>query len=203
MAISGMGIVNSISTLMILPAIGINQGAQPIIGYNYGAKKFRRVRKTLLCAIIANTVLTTLGFILTHTIPTQLISIFDSSDKQLIAFGTHALTVFLTCMPIVGFQIAGSGFFLAIGKPKKSMFMSMSRQILFLIPLILILPHFFKLNGILYAGPISDALAASVTAIWLFFELRGMKRQEETAAVKAPHAAVKAMPQSKADVESV
>jgi putative MATE family efflux protein len=177
-AISGMGIVNSVTTLMILPAIGINQGAQPIIGYNYGARKFRRVRETLVYAIIANTILTTAGFVLTHLIPTQLISIFDSTDKELIAFGTHALTIFLVCMPIVGYQIAGSGFFLSIGKPKQSMLLSMSRQILFLIPLAIILPNFFGLNGALYAGPISDALAASVTTVWLVFELKGMKRHE-------------------------
>lgn len=174
-AISGIGIVNSISTLMVLPAIGINQGAQPIIGYNYGAGKYHRVRKTLLCAVIINTTITTAGFILTRLIPTQLISLFDSTDKDLITFGTNALIIFLSCMPIVGFQITGSGYFLAVGKPKQSMILSLSRQILILIPLILILPKFFKLNGILYAGPISDALAAMITATWLFIELRSMK----------------------------
>lgn len=186
-AISGMGIVNSISTLMILPAIGINQGAQPIIGYNYGADKFQRVRRALMYAIIGNTIMTTAGFILTHMIPTQLISIFDSSDKQLIAFGVHAIKIFLMCMPIVGFQIAGSGYFLAVGKPRQSMVLSLSRQILLLIPMMIILPHFFGLNGILYAGPISDAVAALITASWLIAELRHMKNYRacgEQSAVK-------------------
>lgn len=178
-AISGIGIVNSVSTLMILPAIGINQGAQPIIGFNYGAEKFRRVRKTLFYAIIVNTVLTTTGFILTRLIPTQLISIFDSTDKALIAFGSHALIIFLTCMPIVGFQIAGSGYFLAIGKPKQSMVLSLSRQILILIPLLLILPLFWNINGILCAGPISDAIAAMITGIWLFLDIRSMKNKKD------------------------
>ncbi|CDZ23229.1 MATE efflux family protein [[Clostridium] cellulosi] len=174
-AISGIGIVNSLSTLMILPAIGINQGAQPIIGFNYGAKKYQRVRKTLLCAVIINTIITTAGFILTRLIPTQLIALFDSTDKELISFGTNALIIFLSCMPIVGFQITGSGYFLAVGKPKQSMILSLSRQILILIPLILILPKFFKLNGILYAGPISDAISAFITGFWLFVDLRSMK----------------------------
>jgi putative MATE family efflux protein len=192
-AISGMGIVNSLSTLMVLPAIGINQGAQPIIGYNYGAVKFRRVRKTLLYAIIANTVITTTGFILTHAIPVQLISIFDSSDKELIAFGTHAIKIVMMCMPVVGFQVTGSGYFLAVGKPRQSIIMSLTRQILFLIPLILILPHFFNLNGILYASPISDVLAASVTAVWLTAELRAMKRHEAREAANISNASVKRM----------
>lgn len=170
-AISAMGIVNSVAMLILMPIIGITQGAQPIIGYNYGAEKYDRVRLTLKVAMIAATVVTTLGFIVTMLFPAQLVSLFNRKDIELIKFGSYAMRTFLLFLPLIGIQIVGSQYFQAIGKPKQSMILTLSRQVLILIPLLLILPRFFNINGILYAGPISDLLSAILTGVWLYKEL--------------------------------
>lgn len=179
-AVSGMGIVNSILTLIMMPIFGINQGVQPIIGYNYGAKKFDRVTIALKAAIVAATVVVVVGYIVTRLFPAQLISIFNSTDKELIAFGSHAITVFMMFMPVIGFQIVGAIYFQAVGKAKQAMILSLSRQVLIFIPALLILPVFFKLEGILIAGPVSDLLSFMITGICLFFELKSLNTKHET-----------------------
>lgn len=177
-AISGMGVVNSITTLIVMPIFGINQGAQPIIGYNYGARKFDRVKKTFIRAAIAATVVSTVGFILTRLIPAQIVSMFDSSDNELITFGAHALSMYLMCFIFVGFQIAGSNYFQAVGKPKYSLLLSLSRQVLILIPLILILPNFLQINGVLIAGPIADFSSFVITMVCILLEMRRLGRDQ-------------------------
>jgi Na+-driven multidrug efflux pump len=178
-AISGMGVVNSITMLILMPIFGINQGAQPIIGYNYGARKYHRARETLLLAICAATFVVVIGFIMTRLIPEQLIALFNR-DPELLRFGTRALKIYLVMLPIIGFQIASSNYFQAVGKPAQSMFLSLSRQVVILIPALLILPRIYGLDGILYAGPLSDLVSSIVTAIWLYIELRhlGLKHAE-------------------------
>ena len=143
-AISGMGIVISLMTLIMMPIVGINQGAQPIIGYNYGAQRFDRVKEALKYAAVAATGIASIGFVVIRAFPTQLIAIFSSQDAALIAFGSHALVVFLMFLPLIGFQIVGSGYFQAVGKPQQSLVLSLSRQVLILIPALLILPRFFQ-----------------------------------------------------------
>ena len=170
-AIAAMGIINSISMLILMPVFGINQGVQPIIGYNYGAKKLDRVRKALKLAIIAATTVSTLGFIVVFTIPRLLMSIFTKSDIALINIGTVGIKMVLVMLPIIGFQVVSASYFQAIGKAKHSMFLSLSRQVLFLIPLLLILPSYLKLNGVWLACSISDLLSSVVTAIFIKVEL--------------------------------
>lgn len=171
-AISGIGIVNSISTLIVLPIIGMNQGAQPIIGYNYGARKMRRARLTFLITVAIATAFSTLGYVLIRVFPRQFVMLFDSSDEQLIEFGSMALVQFLMLLPIVGFQIASTGYFQAVGKPKQAILLSMSRQVLVFIPALLILPSFFQMEGVLASGPVSDGVATVLTAVCLALELR-------------------------------
>lgn len=166
-AVSGMGIVTSIATLLVLPVIGLNQGLQPIVSFNYGAKNYERVNKAARLAIIIATCMTSLGFILIRTIPVLMVSMFNQ-DKDLVEFTVHALQTWLMILPFLGFQIIGSNFFQAIGRPKRAMFLTLLRQVLILIPSILILSRLFGLNGILYAAPIADLAATIVTGI-LFF----------------------------------
>lgn len=182
-AISAMGAVSSIMTLIMMPIFGINQGVQPIVGYNYGAKKFDRVKETLKYGIAAATVVVTLGFIVTRLFPEQLIAIFNNKDKELIAFGSHAISVFLIFLPIIGFQIIGASYFQAVGKPKQAMILSLSRQVLILIPALLILPRFFHIQGVLMAGPLADLISSIITATWLLVELKHLdeKHQESYA----------------------
>ncbi len=171
-AISVMGIVNSIALLILMPIFGINQGVQPIIGYNYGARQFKRVKRALKLAIFAATMVTIAGFALIQIFPGQLIKLFNSNDRELIKMGARAIRIFLVFLPIIGFQIVSANYFQAVGKPKQAMILSLSRQVLALIPAVIILPKFFGLNGVFYAGPLSDLISSIFTGIWLFYELR-------------------------------
>ncbi|KJS82136.1 MAG: multidrug transporter MatE [Peptococcaceae bacterium BICA1-8] len=173
-AIAGMGIINSAMMLILMPVFGINQGAQPIIGYNYGAKNFDRVKEALKLAILGATVVVSFGFIITRIFPAEIIAFFNKEDQELIKLGSHALTIFLMFLPMIGFQVVGANYFQAVGKPKQAMFLTLSRQVLLLIPLIIILPKFYGFNGILYAGPLADLGSALLTGTWLLMELKSL-----------------------------
>jgi len=178
-AISSMGIITSIITLILMPVFGINQGVQPIIGFNYGAQKYDRVKEALRIAMVAATVVVSLGFIAVQLIPTQIITMFNSQDTELIKLGTHALRVFLIFLPIIGFQVVGANYFQAIGKPKQAMFLSLSRQVLVLIPALLVLPHFFQLDGVIMAGPVADLISSMITGLYLWKEFQNLDRKQQ------------------------
>ncbi|NMB01998.1 MAG: MATE family efflux transporter, partial [Firmicutes bacterium] len=127
LAISAMGIVFSVNTLFLMPIFGINQGAQPIMGFNYGAKKYDRVKETFRYAAIGATALVTLGFLATRIIPNQLVALFGSHDAELMALGVRTMKMVMLFLPIVGLQVVGANFFQALGKPKRAAFLSLSR----------------------------------------------------------------------------
>lgn len=178
-AISAMGVVTSIVTLIMMPIFGINQGVQPIIGYNYGAKKFDRVKEALKLGITGATAIVIIGFIATRLYPQQMVAAFNREDAELIAFGTRALKIYLVFLPIIGFQIISANYFQAIGKPKQAAFLSLSRQILILIPAVLILPRFFGLDGVLMAGPLADLSSSILTGAWVIMEIKKLGKQHE------------------------
>ncbi len=189
LAISVMGIVYAVALFIAMPTFGINQGAQPIIGYNYGARKFDRVKKTLQTAILFATAICLSGFLVVMLFPSQVIWLFNREDEALMRLGTHAIRICLMMFPIIGFQIVSTSYFQAVGKPKQAMLLGLSRQVLLLIPAILILPHFFGLNGIWAALPTADLASSTWTGIWLFLELRHLRRRhvvEDEAAPAAP-----------------
>ena len=171
-AVSAMSAVMSINMLFLMPIFGINQGVQPIIGYNYGAQKYNRVKEALKIAIFAATIIVTAGFAVTQLFSYQLMAMFNSKDKELINLGSHALKTFMFFMPITGFQIVSSNYFQAVGKPLQAGLLSLSRQVLLLIPAMLILPRYFGLDGVLYAGPLTDLVSSLITGVLLFYELR-------------------------------
>lgn len=178
-AVAAMGTINSIAMLILMPIFGINQGVQPIIGYNYGAKKYDRVKKALKLAIIAATTIATTGFLIVEILPSQIISIFNSADRQFVNTGAHGIRIFLMMLPIIGFQIVSSNYFQAVGKPAYAMLLSLARQVFALIPLILILPGIFGLQGIWSAGPSSDFIASLVTAVFLIREIKHLDDKHE------------------------
>lgn len=182
-AVSGMGIVSSFFTLFLMPLFGLNQGLQPIIGYNYGARKFHRVKNALKKGIFAAVSIASLGFIITRLFPVPIVSLFSKNDAALIAFGVRAMKINLVFMPIIGFQVVASNYFQAVGKPLQAALLGLSRQVLILIPAILILPKFFGIDGVLGAGPVSDLLSAVITGVILLFDLRRLKEQPETLSV--------------------
>lgn len=170
-AISGMGVINSIQTLLLMPIIGLNQGAQPIISFNYGAQKIDRVKDTIKLALKVATSIVVFGFIITRLFPVQLISMFNR-EPELIEFGRSAIFAWFLAFPVVGFQIVGSNFFQAIGKPKSAMFLSLTRQLILLMPAIIVFPKFFGVKGILYAAPFADILSFLLTALLLYLNIK-------------------------------
>jgi putative MATE family efflux protein len=175
LAISVMGILYAMFMMVLMPIFGINQGVQPIIGYNYGAERYGRVKKTLELAILAATGIALVGFGVMMLFPAQVIRLFNDEDQALLALGTHAIRISTIMLPVVGFQIVSASYFQAIGKPGMAMLLMLSRQVLLLIPAALILPLFFGLDGVWAALPLSDFGASLLTGICLLVELRELK----------------------------
>jgi len=169
--IAAMGIITSIAMLIFMGIFGIGQGAQPILGYNYGARNYDRVKQTLRLSVFAATGVMTFGFLLVELFPVALMSLF-STDVELIRVGSSGMRLYLMMLPIIGFQVTVVGYFQATGKPRKSLFLSLSRQLLFLVPMLWILPSFLGLTGVWLAAPVSDLASAALTAIWLYNDLK-------------------------------
>ena len=174
--ITVLGIVMKISQILNSIIIGIAAGAQPILGYNYGAAKYDRVKKTLKIVLSLSVVVSTIAFILFQTIPDKLISIFGSGDALYMEFACLAFRTYLVLCICNGIQIPSSIFFQAIGKGIKSAFLSLSRQILFLIPAMVTFGHLFGIHGILYAGPFADGLAFIIATVLLIFQVKNLNK---------------------------
>ncbi|MGL5650051.1 MAG: MATE family efflux transporter [Clostridium sp.] len=174
LAIGAMTIVQSIGMIFLTPIFGLNQGSQPIIGYNYGAKKYKRVKETVFYGVVVATILVTIGWLVVQFAPEFLIKIFND-DKELLEISKNGLRIYLAVIPVIGFQIISSNYFQSVGKAKISMFLSLLRQVILLIPLMLILPRYMGLNGIWVAGAISDGLSAIITAILFYKSMKELK----------------------------
>ncbi len=182
LANSSMAVINSVAMMVMMPVFGINQGSQPIIGFNYGAKNYDRVKETLKYAIIGATLITSFGFVLTQFFPIALYKLFISANDNLAeisAIGIPGMRIYLMMFPIIGFQVVSSNYFQATGKPKHSMFLSLSRQVLVLIPALLILPNFYDLKGVWMAGPIADSIASVLTAIFVITSIKNLGKDTD------------------------
>lgn len=173
------GIVMKINMILTSIIIGIAAGSQPIVGYNYGAKNYDRVKKTLKMVLGISTIVSVISFVLFQTIPEQLISIFGSGDELYNEFACLTFRIFLMLTVFNGIQIASGIFFQAVGKPTKSAFITLSRQILFFVPASIILSKYTGVMGVLYAGPVADALAFLVAVILLLFEVKKLNEKSE------------------------
>lgn len=177
-AITVLGIVMKISQILNSIIIGLAAGAQPIIGYNYGAQKYDRVKKALGIVLKIGVAVSTIAFILFQTIPDKLISIFGNGNDLYIEFACLSFRTHLLLCIFNGIQIPAGIFFQAIGKSSKSAMLSLSRQIVFLIPAMIILSKIFGIKGALYAGPVADGLAFIISAILLIIEIKNLKKNE-------------------------
>ncbi|ALM94755.1 MATE family efflux transporter [Fusobacterium polymorphum] len=177
-SIGAMAIVQSFMTFMAMPIFGINQGIQPILGYNYGAEKYKRVKEALYKGIFAATIICIIGYTSVRLFSNTLIQIFTTKPElqEITKYGLRAYTM---VFPIVGFQIVSSIYFQAVGKPRMSFFISLSRQIIVMIPCLIILPIFFGLNGIWYAAPTADSIATLITFILVRKEIKKLDKLEE------------------------
>ncbi len=180
--ITVLGIVMKISQILNSIIVGIAVGAQPILGYNYGAQKYFRVKKALKIVLGTSIIISTIAFILFQLIPDKLISIFGSGDELYMEFACLSFRIYLMLCIINGIQIPSGIFFQAIGKSVKSALLSSSRQIIFLIPSMVLLSKIFGLTGVLYAGPVADGLAFIISATLLVIEVKHLgnnKNKEE------------------------
>ena len=176
--ITVLGIVMKISQILNSIIIGIAAGAQPIIGYNYGAGKYDRVKRTLKTVLGLSVIISTIAFILFQTIPDKLISIFGSGDANYMEFACIAFRTYLMLVICNGIQIPSGIFFQAIGKSVKSAVLSLSRQILFLIPAMVTFGKLWGIDGILYAGPFADGLAFLIASTLLILEVKHLRNDE-------------------------
>lgn len=177
LATTSMGVINAVAMMILMPIFGINQGAQPIIGFNYGAKNYDRVKQALKYAAIGATIITTLGFIVIQVFPEKIISIFVSNEndlKELLLYAVPGLRIYLSMIPLLGFQIVSTAYFQATGKPKHAMLLSLSRQVLVLIPALIILPPIFELTGVWLAAPLADLISSVITALLVLKSLKLM-----------------------------
>lgn len=173
-AVGAYGIANRMMFFFVMVVIGINQGMQPIAGFNFGAKHYTRLNQVLKYAITIATGIWIVGFIVCVLLATPVASAF-TNNEELLKEAAHALRVMNLVVPIIGFQMITIGFFQSIGKASISIFLSLTRQLLFLVPLLLILPNFFGLEGIWYSVPIADGTAAITAAIVLIYHMRKFK----------------------------
>lgn len=176
MAIGAYGIVNRISFLFLMIVMGFNQGMQPIAGYNYGAKLYSRVIEVLKKTILLASIITSFCFVLGVFFPQFAVSLF-TSDESLKTIAAEGFRITVVVFPIVGFQMVSTNLFQSLGLAKKAIFLSLTRQLLFLLPSLAILPHFFGTKGVWYSLPLSDVLSSIVTAFMLMSLLRKFRKE--------------------------
>ncbi|MBN2484348.1 MAG: MATE family efflux transporter [Bacteroidales bacterium] len=175
LAIGAMGIINSYAMLVLMSIIAVNMASQPIVGFNFGAKNFLRVKQTLKICLFAGSVISISGFLFAQVFPGLIVKLFNISNNELIDTGIQGLRIFMAAWPVVGFQIIASNYFQSTGKAGMAVFLSLLRQVLVLIPVLLILPDYIGLKGVWLSGPVSDMIAG-IVCLWLL--AREIKRLE-------------------------
>ncbi|MBQ8502307.1 MAG: MATE family efflux transporter [Bacteroides sp.] len=178
LAIGAYGIVNRLMFVIVMIVMGLNQGMQPIAGYNFGARQFDRVNKVMKLTVTYATCVTTFGFLMAMIAPHLVVSIF-TTDAELIELSAKGLRIALLVFPIVGFQMVTSNFFQSIGMAGKAILLSLSRQMLILLPCLLILPKFFGVWGVWYSLPVSDLLSSIIAGVMLIHQFRKFKALQQ------------------------
>ncbi len=181
LSIGAYGIANRVAFLFTMVVMGLTQGMQPIVGYNYGARKYDRVMRTLWMTVGWAVATTTFGFLVCEVFPYQVVRMFVSEDgtgdaTTLIEASARGLRLLVMMLPIVGFNIVAGNFFQHIGKPKRAIILSVSRQLLFIVPLLFLLPPVFDVDGVWYAIPIADFASTVLAAVLLWLQLRKLKQ---------------------------
>ena len=177
-AIAVMGILSAYMSMIFMPVFGIVQGAQPLIGYNYGARKFARVRRLFWTTASATTAVMAVGWAVSQLFPAQIMRLFAPAGSDLIPLGAYALRVFSLAFPVIGFPIVGGHMFQAIGKPVPAALLALSRQIILFIPFLVVFPKFWGLPGIFAAAPASDVLTFLLSLFLVGHQLRRLRRLE-------------------------
>ena len=180
LAIGAMATISSIIMIFLMPSFGLVQGMQPIVGFNYGAKNYDRAIKTFKLSLLSSSVFFIVGALLIQFVPQVLVGMFNR-DPQLMDITVNGLRKYSFALPIIGISIVGTYYIQSTGKAKMSMLLSLLRQVIILIPMILILPKFLGLNGVWFAQPTADIIASAITAIVLIKEIRSYKEDNNKA----------------------
>ncbi len=185
LSIGAYGIVNRVAFIFVMVVMGLNQGMQPIVGYNYGAGKYDRVIKVLWMTVGWATLIMSAGFAVSELFPYAVVRLFVSEDGggdaiALIDMAAHGLKIIMMMFPVVGFQIVVGNFFQFIGKAKRAILMSVTRQMLFIVPLLLVLPERWGTDGVWYSMPIADGVSVLLAAVLLVLQLRKFRREMKT-----------------------
>ena len=178
LAIGAMATVSSISLMFLMPSFGISQGMQPIVGFNYGAKQYNRVAKTLKLCLLASTCIFVVGFIVIQVAPHLLVGMFNS-DPKLMGITINGLKKYTLTMPLLSIGIIGTNYIQSIGKAKLSIVLSLLRQCILLIPLMMVLPKYFELDGVWFSQPVADAVSIVIIATVLAKEVRSYSKEEK------------------------
>lgn len=186
-ALSAMGIVMKVSMILIAINIGIGTGAQPILGYNKGAGNYSRIQKTYILAAVVSTIVSVAGWVACVAFPQYIIAIFGNENAQFTSFAVMCLRIYMFGIFTSGFQMVTTSYFQATGQALKASVLSMLRQLIVLIPLILVLPLFMGLNGIIYSGPIADFVSAAIILVFAVIEIKklNIKVAEEKGSLTA------------------
>lgn len=185
LAAGAIGIINSVITIFIMAIVAINMASQPIIGFNFGAKSVARVKETLRVALISATLIAVGAFIIIELVPGFIVKLFNSDSEVLYKITVNGIRLAVLALPLVGFQVVASNFFQSVGKAKFAIFATLFRQVILLIPLLLIFPGFWGINGIWIAFPVSDTMSALAVAVMLIREWKKLTTSENFTIEKA------------------
>ena len=172
LAVGSMGVIMSVAMLILMAVFSLNMASQPIVSFNYGAKDYKRVKETLMMTLKLSTLIAIGGGIVVELFPGSIAHMFNSDNAEFIAITERGLRLVMIMYPIVGFQIVVSNYFQAVGNAWKSALLSLTRQVISLIPLLFILPRFWDLDGVWLAFPFADTISATACAIFLSFEIK-------------------------------
>lgn len=182
LAAGAMGIINSLITMFIMAVVAVNMAAQPIVGFNFGAQSYKRVKEALWISIITATSISTFAFVLIEAMPGVFVKMFNNDSKVLFDIAVNGIRLVILALPLVGFQVIASNFFQSIGKAKIAMFATLIRQVILLIPLIYFLPFFFGINGVWFSFPLADTISAMVVSVLLVREWKKLTVMESNQA---------------------
>ncbi len=177
LSVGAYGIVNRVAFIFVMIVMGVNQGMQPIAGFNFGAGRYDRVMRVLWLTMVGGTLVTTSGFMLGEFFPEEVARMF-TADEELITLSSDAMRIVMVTFPIIGVQMVITNFFQSIGMPKKSIFLSLSRQMLFLVPCLIILPKYFGVDGVWYSMPISDSISVVTAVVLIIIQIRKFKQMK-------------------------
>ncbi|MFO7617337.1 MAG: MATE family efflux transporter [Bacteroidales bacterium] len=178
LAVGALGIIASVAQLLVMSMVAINMASQPIVGFNFGARNYARVKATVRTGILAATGIGLFGWLVVQLFPHAIVRLFNSTDQELFEIAVKGMRIFLMTLPLVGFQIVAANFFQNIGKAKMATFLSLLRQLIILVPALFVLPGLFGLTGVWLCSPVADVTSAVITGLFLWWQINKLGQED-------------------------